>query len=200
MKSASIGIPAALRSIRRDAGFTLIEALVAMTVLLTFVTVLGPYMFHARRIADNLDGRVAAQALLRSLLDGPIDRSALAKGPREGETGGISWSIAAEPMFIDAMQASDDQPLAELSNFKDADPKDADAKDASANDANSKDASSKDPSPGDANPQDATPKDAAPKDAAAKRPRWIPFRLVAQVSWQAGLTLTAETVRLGLGE
>ncbi len=108
----STGTAAASRPICRDcdcdrgtgrSGFTLIEALVAMGVLLAFVSVLGPHLFHARRIADQVDGRIAAQVLLRAILDAPFDRLALSNGPREGETGGIRWSISAEPMFIDAM-------------------------------------------------------------------------------------------------
>ncbi|MGJ4942118.1 prepilin-type N-terminal cleavage/methylation domain-containing protein [Bradyrhizobium sp. HKCCYLS1011] len=85
------------------AGFTLIEALVAMTLLLAFMSVVGPQLFHARRIADRIDGRIAAQTLLRTLLDAPVDRAQLAAGPRSGETGGMRWSISAEPMFVEAM-------------------------------------------------------------------------------------------------
>ncbi|MCA6120306.1 prepilin-type N-terminal cleavage/methylation domain-containing protein [Bradyrhizobium sp. WSM 1704] len=87
------------------AGFTLIEALVALALLLAFVSVLGPHLFYARRIADRLDGRIAAQTLLRTILDAPLDRAVLANGTRDGETGGLRWSVTAEPMFIDAMVA-----------------------------------------------------------------------------------------------
>jgi prepilin-type N-terminal cleavage/methylation domain-containing protein len=85
------------------AGFTLIEALVALALLLAFVSVLGPHLFYARRIADKIDGRIAAQALLRTILDSSVDRSTLTNGPRDGETGGLRWSVTAEPMFVDAM-------------------------------------------------------------------------------------------------
>ncbi len=123
MRSMSPGTTAASRSIFNErraarAGFTLIEALVAMTLLLAFVSVLGPQLFHARRIADRIDGRIAAQALLRSLLDAPPDRVALSRGPRDGETGGMRWRITAEPMFIDAMIP----PKAELVPAKTAKP------------------------------------------------------------------------------
>jgi prepilin-type N-terminal cleavage/methylation domain-containing protein len=169
MRSTSIGTPAASRSICRDlgagrAGFTLIEALVAMAVLLAFVSVLGPYMFHARRIAENVQGRVAAQALLRVILDAPMDRLALAKGPRDGETDGVHWSIAAEPMFVDAMLPTERPALSTPQK-----PKEATA------------------------PENA-------KDTAAKRPRWTAFRLVARVSWAPEQMVSAETVRLGVGE
>ncbi|MBR0871358.1 hypothetical protein JQ633_13400 [Bradyrhizobium tropiciagri] len=81
----------------------MIEALVALALLLAFVSVLGPHLFYARRIADKIDGRIAAQTLLRTILDAPLDRSVLANGTRDGETAGLRWSVTAEPMFIDAM-------------------------------------------------------------------------------------------------
>lgn len=128
MRSTSIGTPAAWRSIRRNviasrSGFTLIEALVAMALLLAFVSVLGPHMFHARRIAENAQQRVAAQGLLRSILDRPLDRSALLRGPRDGETDGLRWSVEAEPMFIDAMLPADGPKPSILKDTKDAAPK-----------------------------------------------------------------------------
>jgi type II secretory pathway pseudopilin PulG len=108
MRSMSTGTTVAWRSICRDlaaarGGFTLIEALVAMALLLAFVSVLGPHLFYARRIGDAIDGRIAAQTLLRAILDAPVDRVALAKGPRDGETAGLRWTVTAEPMFVDAM-------------------------------------------------------------------------------------------------
>ena len=107
MRSVSIGIPAASRSSRADngdrrAGFTLIEALVAVTLVLAFAAALGPYMFQARRIMADAEGRVAAQVLLRTLLDAPFDRAGLANVSREGDTGGLRWRIATEPMIIAA--------------------------------------------------------------------------------------------------
>jgi prepilin-type N-terminal cleavage/methylation domain-containing protein len=92
----------ALRSGRDDqsdsqAGFTLLEALVALALILAFAGVVGPHLSQARRIMTNAEGRVAAQVLLRSLLDAPFDRSSLARSPREGETSGLRWRIDTEP-------------------------------------------------------------------------------------------------------
>ena len=105
MRSASTGLPGVLRSSSTSAdrkrGFTLLEALVALALILAFASVLGPYLFQSRQIMANAEGRVAAQVLLRSLLDAPFDRSQLAKASREGETGGLHWNIAAEPIAID---------------------------------------------------------------------------------------------------
>src|SRR5262245_39563979 len=105
MRSASIGIPAALRLKRaeraeRRAGFTLVEALVALALVLAFVAVLGPHLFQARRIMVGADDRVAAQVLLRTLLDAPFDRAGLANVSREGESGALRWRIATEPLVV----------------------------------------------------------------------------------------------------
>jgi hypothetical protein len=103
MKFVSIGTPAASPSKADDAGnncagFTLFEALVALALVLAFVEVLSPYLFHARRIMVNAEGRVAAQVLLRSLLDAPFDRAQLANVSRDGETAGLRWRIVTEPL------------------------------------------------------------------------------------------------------
>ena len=106
MRSASIGTPAASSSRRCEfgdnrAGFTLIEALVAMVLVLVFVATLGPYLFHARRIMDNGERRMEAQILLRTLLNAPFDRSLLANATRHGEFNGLHWRIVTTPMTID---------------------------------------------------------------------------------------------------
>jgi prepilin-type N-terminal cleavage/methylation domain-containing protein len=103
MKSASTGTRAASQSRAGEsdggrAGFTLIEALVALALILAFAEVLGPYLFHSRRIGVDVGGRVAAQVLLRSLLDAPFDRSQLAHASRSGEMAGLRWQIVTEPV------------------------------------------------------------------------------------------------------
>ena len=107
MRFGSIGTPAASRSLPRNpnsaqAGFTLLEALVSLTLILAFAAVLGPLLFHARRIAVNADGRVAAQILLRALLQDPVGRMKLMDLQREGETEGLQWQITAQPAAIAA--------------------------------------------------------------------------------------------------
>jgi len=102
MKFVSTGTPVASRSCRDDrtdgrAGFTLLEALVALALVLAFASAVGPHLSQARRIIANTEGRVAAQVLLRSLLDAPFDRSNLPGASREGETNGMRWRIAFEP-------------------------------------------------------------------------------------------------------
>jgi prepilin-type N-terminal cleavage/methylation domain-containing protein len=107
MKFVSIGLPAVSR-LRRDngraqagkgqAGFTLLEALVALALVLAFAAVLGPHLSQARRIMDHAESRVAAHVLLRSLLDAPFDRSGLASASLKSEANGLRWSIVAAPV------------------------------------------------------------------------------------------------------
>ena len=112
MRSVLTGTPVASQSGHnersdRQAGFTLLEALVALAVLLIFASAVGPHLSQARRIMANAEGRVAAQVLLRSLLNGPFDRSSLARGSQEGETGGLHWRIDTEPAA--AVRSKQDQ-------------------------------------------------------------------------------------------
>jgi prepilin-type N-terminal cleavage/methylation domain-containing protein len=102
MKFASTGTLAASRSNRDDrsegqAGFTLLEALVALALVLAFAGAVGPHLSQARRIMANAEGRVAAQVFLRSLLDAPFDRTSPGRASREGETNGLRWRIVFEP-------------------------------------------------------------------------------------------------------
>lgn len=105
MKFGSTGTPAASPSLPRgdrQAGFTLIEALASLTLMLAFAATLGPLLAQGRRIMVDADGRVAAQIKLRALLQGPLDRTGLPSFVREGETEGLQWRIAAEPTAIAA--------------------------------------------------------------------------------------------------
>jgi prepilin-type N-terminal cleavage/methylation domain-containing protein len=111
MRSVQIGIPAASRSKRidgeRQSGFTLIEALVALSVVLAFAAALGPFMFQSHRILVQGDGQVRAEVLLRSLLETPFDRNDPMAGVHTGETAGLRWQLEVEPVADDAISSSD---------------------------------------------------------------------------------------------
>jgi type II secretory pathway pseudopilin PulG len=108
MRFASIGIRAASRSRRAEArkeradrrsgGFTLIEALVALALVLAFAAALTPHLFQSRRIVAGAEGRVAAHVLLRTLLDAPFDRANLAQSTREGALEGLRWRVVTIPL------------------------------------------------------------------------------------------------------
>ena len=103
MRYASTGTPAASRSNRasvasRKGGLTLLEALVALALVLAFAAALAPHLFHARRIVSGAEGRLAAQVLLRTLLDAPFDRAALVNASREGSAGSLRWRLTTLPL------------------------------------------------------------------------------------------------------
>jgi Tfp pilus assembly protein PilV len=106
MKFASIGTRArswllpANRN-RGRAGYMLLEALVSLALVLAFAGVLGPVLFQARRIMSGAGDRIAAQALLRSLLDAPLHRAEFAKSAREGETAGLHWRVTTTLLHTD---------------------------------------------------------------------------------------------------
>jgi general secretion pathway protein I len=81
----------------------LLEALVALALVLAFAGVLGPVLFHARRIMTQADSRIAAQALLRSLIDAPFDRAKLGNSVREGDSAELHWRISATPLALDML-------------------------------------------------------------------------------------------------
>jgi type II secretory pathway pseudopilin PulG len=118
MRFGSIGIPAASRSRRAEArkeradrrsgGFTLIEALVALALVLAFAAALTPHLYQSRRIVANADSRVAAHVLLRALLEAPFDRANLAQSTREGALEGLRWQVVTVP--LPATVAGSDRP------------------------------------------------------------------------------------------
>jgi type II secretory pathway pseudopilin PulG len=115
MRFGSIGTRAASRSKhaegraeRRSGGFTLIEALVALALVLAFAAVLTPHLFQSRRIVAGADGRVAAHVLLRTLLDAPFDRTGMTQSTREGALDGLRWQVVTAP--LPAAAAGSDRP------------------------------------------------------------------------------------------
>jgi type II secretory pathway pseudopilin PulG len=108
MRFGSIGTLAASRSRHAEAskgradprsgGFTLIEALVALALVLAFAAALTPHLFQSRRIVADADHRIAAHVLLRTLLDAPFDRTNLAQATREGEVDGLRWRVVTAPL------------------------------------------------------------------------------------------------------
>jgi type II secretory pathway pseudopilin PulG len=96
------------RADRRSEGFTLIEALVALALVLAFATVLTPHLFQSRRIVADADSRVAAHVLLRTLLHAPFDRTGLAQSTREGVLDGLRWRVVTVPLTVAA--AGSDRP------------------------------------------------------------------------------------------
>jgi type II secretory pathway pseudopilin PulG len=89
-------------------GSTLIEALVALALVLAFAAALTPHLFQSRRIVADADSRVAAHVLLRALLDAPFDRTSLAQASREGALDGLRWRVVTVP--LPAASSGSDRP------------------------------------------------------------------------------------------
>jgi general secretion pathway protein I len=96
-------LPREARADRRS-GFTLLEALVALALILAFVAVLAPNLFQSRRIMANAEGRLAAQIVLRTILTKPIKRAELPA--QRGEINGTDWQLRAEPVDIPELSRS----------------------------------------------------------------------------------------------
>lgn len=85
------------------AGFTLVEALVALSLIVAFAAVFDPLLFHARHILFAANGQIRAQTLLRALLAPPVDRTDTDIDEREGDTDGMRWHVSIEPFQPDDM-------------------------------------------------------------------------------------------------
>jgi general secretion pathway protein I len=110
MKSASIGTQAVSPSRQTDrgrGGFTLVEALVALSLLVVFAVGLSPVLSHARRLLARGDGEIRAELLLRSLLNAEFDAADPQNNLREGESGRYHWRVAVEPFGASVSSETD---------------------------------------------------------------------------------------------
>jgi len=101
MKFTSTGTLAVSRSRRfrkdgRRAGFTLIEALVAFSLLAAFAVSINSLMFQSRKILANGSRNVEAELLLRTLLQRSFTHGA-DLGARMGEQDGLYWKLDVQP-------------------------------------------------------------------------------------------------------
>ncbi len=91
--------PAADRS---DAGFTIVEVLVALAVVAISVVAIGSVMSTNVRGVVSLERHVALMQTTRMIMTTKIPpRSALAPGTISGEEGGYHWTIDIGPLSGD---------------------------------------------------------------------------------------------------
>lgn len=97
-----------------DAGFTLIEALVALTVMAISLAVIGSIVAANVRGTTTVDQRLSLVETARSLLTALPDRGDLTPGDTRGEMGGNRWRIDVLPFaadFVDPTQPTQWVPL-----------------------------------------------------------------------------------------
>lgn len=82
------------------AGFTLIEALVALVVLSVVMVAAQKGFVTARLGLERAQSTLAAEAVARSIVETELDRLAAAPGVQSGETDGLAWTVTTEPIVL----------------------------------------------------------------------------------------------------
>ncbi len=90
---------------RRDAGFTLIEVLIALAVVAVSITAIGSVMSTNVRGVRSLEQHVALMQTTRSVMTTGIPRrAALAPGTVSGEEGDYRWTVEVGPLGGDLVE------------------------------------------------------------------------------------------------
>jgi general secretion pathway protein I len=82
---------------RHAAGFTLIEALIALAVVAVSLTAIGSLMAATVRGTGSIDQHLGLVETARAIEAGLPDRSDLAVGRLDGAVGGYRWQVEVLP-------------------------------------------------------------------------------------------------------
>jgi general secretion pathway protein I len=93
---------AALRDHRSEAGFTLIEAVVALALVSVFLAAIGSLIAAARIGTRTLEEHVALVETARLVAATFARRDELFESELRGEISGYSWRAAISPVFDEA--------------------------------------------------------------------------------------------------
>lgn len=85
---------------RPDAGFTLIEVLVALAVLAIVLPSIGMVIATSMRGSRSVEDRLALASTVETLLAELPDRTQLRPGSTSGQTNGLSWRIDVAPLPV----------------------------------------------------------------------------------------------------
>jgi len=92
------------------AGFTLIEVLVALTVVAISLAAIGSLIATTIRGVRSLDTRLALIETARAVVTGLPDREELAPGNFSGDLAGHRWRVDVLPFLIDAIDTQNPAP------------------------------------------------------------------------------------------
>ena len=84
-----------------DGGFTMIESLVALTVVAVCLTALGTLIASNIRATQTVSDRLSLLETARAVLAALPDREQLALGDSRGEIAGIQWRVDVLPFAAD---------------------------------------------------------------------------------------------------
>jgi general secretion pathway protein I len=87
--------------VRSDGGFTMIESLVALTVVAVCLTALGTLIASNIRATQTVDDRLSLVETARAVLAALPDRDQLTLGNSRGEIAGIQWRVDVLPFAAD---------------------------------------------------------------------------------------------------
>jgi general secretion pathway protein I len=89
------------RRSQTTAGFTLIEALVALAVVAVSLSAIGSTIATTVRGVRSLDRRLALVETSRAVMTGLPDRNELSPGSFSGELAGHRWRVDVQPFVVD---------------------------------------------------------------------------------------------------
>jgi general secretion pathway protein I len=95
------------RRSQATAGFTLIEALVALAVVAVSLSAIGSTIATTVRGVRSLDRRLALVETSRAILTGLPDRNELSPGSLSGELAGHRWRVDVRPFVVDGAANQD---------------------------------------------------------------------------------------------
>jgi general secretion pathway protein I len=90
---------------KREAGFTLVEVLVAIAILSISLAAIGSLMAMNLRGTRALDQRLALIETARAIETGLPQRGALVIGSSRGERAGHFWRVDVQPYAVPAIEA-----------------------------------------------------------------------------------------------
>jgi general secretion pathway protein I len=82
-----------------EAGFTLIEVLVALAIVATVLSSIGGLIASAARGSRSVQSRATVLNVARSVLNTMPERQQLVPGSAAGILDGISWTMTVSPIF-----------------------------------------------------------------------------------------------------